>query len=58
MANVGLYRDPLVGFENARLLVHREEEQANCEEERLRERLYNHWVLQNPNDECQVQCQF
>ena len=55
VANAGLYRDPLVGFGNAKLPVHREGEQAKCEgerlKERLKERLYNQWVLQNPNEE-------
>ena len=29
LANAGLGRDPFVGFRNARLYVHRQEEQAN-----------------------------
>ena len=51
VANAGLRRDPFLGFGNARLSVHREGEQAKRDGERLRERLYNHWVLQNLNDE-------
>ena len=50
VANVDLRRDPLIGFGNARLPLHREEEQAKRDGERLKERLYNQWVLQIPNE--------
>ena len=41
VANAGLHRDPLVGFGNVRLPVHKEGEQTKHNGERLRERLYN-----------------
>ena len=51
VANTPLHRDPLVGFGNAKLPVHREGKQAKHEGERLKERLYNQRILQNPNNE-------
>ena len=45
IANIALYRNPLIKFGNARLLVHREGEQAKYEGEKLRKKFYNQWIL-------------
>ena len=51
MANATLHRELLVGFGNAKVYVHREEEQAKYEGERLKKKLYKLMNLENPNDE-------
>ncbi len=43
-------KDPFMGFDNLKLYVIREVECAKVEGERLREKLFEQWVIKHSND--------
>ena len=44
------YRDSEQGFGNVRLPIIREGDRSKAKDEALREKLFEHWIIQNPRN--------